>query len=115
MPSLPSLHPPTHSPTASIALVLSMASLQKVFAAGADLGQFSFTSTFTLLERATHVHVEMSESRYSTLATCTVAGVPVQKLKSTRTGIVVCLAQVEGPLVNGYFCLGRLYCIYSVL
>ena len=46
------------------------------------------------------------ESRYSTLATCTVAGVPVQKLKSTRTGIVVCLAQVEGPLVNGCFCLG---------
>ena len=49
------------------------------------------------------------ESRYSTLATCTVAGVPVQKLKSTKTGIVVCLAQVEGPLVNGYFCLGKLY------
>ena len=44
---------------------------------------------------------------YEQLAECTVAGVRVQKLRSTRTGIVVCLANVEGPLVNGFFCLGQ--------
>jgi len=49
----------------------------------------------------------MSSKPYGTLAECTVAGVRVQKLKSTRTGILVYLAQVEGPLVNGYFCLGE--------
>lgn len=43
---------------------------------------------------------------YTELASCTVGGVEVRKLKSNKTGIVVCLAQVEGPLVNGYFCLG---------
>ena len=48
----------------------------------------------------------MSEKGYELLADCTVAGVLVQKLRSTRTGIVVCIAHVEGPLVNGYFCLG---------
>ncbi|XP_071956159.1 uncharacterized protein C05D11.1-like [Antedon mediterranea] len=31
--------------------------------------------------------------------------VPVTKYKSKRTGFTVCLAQVEGPLVNGYFVL----------
>lgn len=50
----------------------------------------------------------MSCKAYETLAECTVVGVRVQKLKSTRTGIVVYLAHVEGPLVNGYFCLGEL-------
>ena len=48
----------------------------------------------------------VSVMSYRTLAECTVAGVRVQKLKSSRTGILVYLAQVEGPLVNGYFCLG---------
>ena len=48
----------------------------------------------------------MSGTGYEVLAECTVAGVLVQKLRSTRTGIVVCIAQIEGPLVNGYFCLG---------
>ena len=47
-----------------------------------------------------------AEKGYELLAECTVAGVPVKKLQSTRTGIVVCVANVEGPLVNGYFCLG---------
>ena len=48
-----------------------------------------------------------AEKGYELLSECTVAGVLVQKLRSTRTGIVVCLANVEGPLVNGYFCLGN--------
>ncbi|KAL5484731.1 hypothetical protein EMCRGX_G021276 [Ephydatia muelleri] len=42
---------------------------------------------------------------YETLGSCEIAGVPLLKLKSRRTGIIVYLAQVEGPLVNGYFCL----------
>ena len=42
------------------------------------------------------------------VAGCEVAGVKVHKFKSTRTGMVVCLAEVEGPLVEGYFCLGEL-------
>lgn len=42
---------------------------------------------------------------YETLGSCEIAGVPLRKLKSRRTGIIVYLAQVEGPLVNGYFCL----------
>lgn len=52
---------------------------------------------------------------YEVLASCTVGGVRVQKLRSTKTGIVVCLAQVEGPLVNGYFCLGQLPVCLGVL
>ena len=32
--------------------------------------------------------------------------VPVTKYRSSRTGLTVCIAQVEGPLVNGFFCLG---------
>ncbi|XP_064616831.1 uncharacterized protein C05D11.1-like [Liolophura sinensis] len=31
--------------------------------------------------------------------------IPVSKYKSQRTGLSVFIAQVEGPLVNGYFCL----------
>ena len=53
----------------------------------------------------------MSEKGYELLADCTVAGVLVQKLRSTRTGIVVCVAHVEGPLVNGYVCLG--WCVIN--
>ena len=31
--------------------------------------------------------------------------IPVTKYRSTRTGLTVTVAQVEGPVVNGYFCL----------
>ncbi|XP_060600571.1 uncharacterized protein C05D11.1-like [Ruditapes philippinarum] len=31
--------------------------------------------------------------------------IPVAKYRSKKTGLSVCIAQVEGPLVNGYFCL----------
>ena len=41
------------------------------------------------------------------VAGCEVAGVAVQKFKSSKTGLVVCLAQVEGPIVEGFFCLGE--------
>ena len=34
--------------------------------------------------------------------------IPIEKYKSSRTGLTVCVANVEGPLVNGYFCLGEL-------
>ena len=45
---------------------------------------------------------------YKELASCQVAGVPLAKYKSLKTGLVVCTAQTEGPLINGYFCLGNL-------
>ena len=31
--------------------------------------------------------------------------IPVVKYRSARTGLTVTVAQVEGPVVNGYFCL----------
>ena len=31
--------------------------------------------------------------------------IPVVKYRSLRTGLTVTVAQVEGPIVNGYFCL----------
>lgn len=31
--------------------------------------------------------------------------IPIKKYRSKATGITVCIANVEGPLVNGYFCL----------
>lgn len=33
--------------------------------------------------------------------------IPVYEFKSRRTGLTVVLAEVEGPVVNGYFCLGK--------
>ena len=50
----------------------------------------------------------MDGGQYELLASCTIGGVLAQKYRSQRTGIVVCLAQVEGPLVNGFFCLGKI-------
>ncbi|XP_041346924.1 LOW QUALITY PROTEIN: uncharacterized protein C05D11.1-like, partial [Gigantopelta aegis] len=47
----------------------------------------------------------MDGYEYELLASCTIGGVLARKYRSLRTGIVVCLAQVEGPLVNGFFCL----------
>lgn len=35
--------------------------------------------------------------------------VPVNKYVSQKTGITVIIAGVEGPLVNGFFCLGEFY------
>ena len=32
----------------------------------------------------------------------------VEKYKSKRTGITLCFVEVPGPLVNGFFTLGRL-------
>ena len=32
--------------------------------------------------------------------------IPVEKYKSLRTGLTVCVANVPGPLVNGYLCVG---------
>lgn len=34
-------------------------------------------------------------------------GVPVEKYRSKRTGLHIVLAKVEGPLVSGYFTLGK--------
>lgn len=38
--------------------------------------------------------------------------IPVHIYKSRDTGITVCIADVEGPVVNGYFCLGNFFCFY---
>ena len=32
----------------------------------------------------------------------------IEKYRSLRTGLTVCIANVAGPLVNGYFCLGKI-------
>jgi len=32
--------------------------------------------------------------------------IPVCKYRSRKTGLRVVVAEVQGPLVNGYFCLG---------
>jgi len=34
--------------------------------------------------------------------------IPVCKYRSRKTGLRIVVAEVQGPLVNGYFCLGRL-------
>lgn len=39
--------------------------------------------------------------------------VPIHIYKSTNTGITVCIAEVEGPVVCGYFCLGRILYLYT--
>ena len=46
----------------------------------------------------------MFESVYSVTAD---GNVPIVKYRSKKTGLTVFIAQVEGPLVNGYFCLGK--------
>lgn len=33
--------------------------------------------------------------------------VPVHKYRSEKTGLTIVIAAVEGPLVNGYFTLGK--------
>lgn len=33
--------------------------------------------------------------------------IPVYEFKSIRTGLTIVIAEVEGPVVNGYFCLGE--------
>lgn len=33
--------------------------------------------------------------------------IPVHKYKSSNTGLTVVIAEVDGPVVNGYFCLGK--------
>lgn len=37
--------------------------------------------------------------------------IPVYEFKSKQTGLTVVIAEVEGPVVNGYFCLGMLFVI----
>lgn len=34
--------------------------------------------------------------------------IPVHKYKSTKTGITVFIAEVDGPVVGGNFCLGNI-------
>lgn len=41
--------------------------------------------------------------------------IPVHKFKSSLTGLTVILAEVGGPVVNGYFCLGESLEVQSLL
>ena len=47
------------------------------------------------------------ESPYVELAKTSVDGIDVLKLRSKKTGILVYLAQVNGPSVDGFVCLGK--------
>lgn len=43
--------------------------------------------------------------------------IPVHKYKSERTGLTVVIGEVDGPIVNGYFALGKHgphHCIHQV-
>lgn len=33
--------------------------------------------------------------------------IPVSEYKSKNTGLTVVIAEVEGPIVNGFFCVGK--------
>lgn len=52
----------------------------------------------------------MSENSTFKLVSTTKASnvIPVNKYVSTKTGITVIVADVEGPLVNGFFCFGEI-------
>ena len=49
------------------------------------------------------------DSPYTELAKTSVNGIDVLKLRSKKTGILVYLAQVNGPSVDGFVCLGKEY------
>ena len=45
---------------------------------------------------------------YELLSEATVSGIiPIKKYKSNETGLTVIFGDVEGPIVNGFFCLGK--------
>ncbi len=59
-------------------------------------------------EYRTHSNAMASESDFNLLYSGKANNViPVYKYASKKTGLTVVIAQVEGPLVNGYFCLGE--------
>lgn len=33
--------------------------------------------------------------------------IPISEYKSKKTGLTVVIAEVEGPVVNGFFCVGK--------
>ena len=41
--------------------------------------------------------------------------IPVRMYKSNETQLSVAIAQIEGPLVDGYFCLGNCFCRFQPL
>lgn len=38
--------------------------------------------------------------------------IPISEYISKKTGLTVVIAEVDGPVVNGYFCLGRTRCLF---
>lgn len=61
------------------------------------------TSTMPPVDKTPHVHTGSFE-----LVNCLHAylKVPVFEYRSKNTGLTVVIAEVDGPVVNGYFCLG---------
>ena len=44
--------------------------------------------------------------RFELVSSALVADIiPVKKYRSKETGLNVCLVNIDGPIVNGYFCL----------
>jgi len=42
------------------------------------------------------------------------ANIPVTKYRARKTGIQVVIAEVDGPIVNGYFALGEFFHVFFV-
>lgn len=40
--------------------------------------------------------------------------IPVSEYKSKDTGLTVVIAEVEGPVVNGFFCVGMLVVLINL-
>lgn len=51
-----------------------------------------------------HINMGNFELLYSLKA---YGRIPVSEYISKKTGLTVVIAEVEGPVVNGYFCLGK--------
>ena len=55
-------------------------------------------------------------SNFALVSSADVSGIiNVKKYRSKETGLVICFAHVDGPLVNGYFCLGMDIFIYILI
>ncbi|CAH1271971.1 Hypp4744 [Branchiostoma lanceolatum] len=64
------------------------------------------TEQFVIPFREVGVSTSKMAANFELVCSAKANGViPVDKYRSNATGLTVCIAQVEGPLVKGYFCL----------
>ena len=59
------------------------------------------------VDNTPHVNTGTFELLYSLNA---YERIPVYEYKSKETGLTVVIAETEGPVVNGFFCLGWVWC-----